>query len=117
MMIAIVIGLVFILAGYRTVGKGLVLGTVFSVLNFILIAETLPLRLGKTRGKTFLISLGSIVFRFALMAIPLAAAAKFDQFDIFATICGVFMIQVVILGDHLLKILGSNKSNQIQDHM
>jgi hypothetical protein len=117
MVAAIVVGLVFILLGQVPVGKGLILGTVFSVINFILIAEALPLRIGKSRAKTFIFSLGSIIFRFALMAIPLVAAVKYDQFNIFATIGGVFMIQIVILGDHLLKILGFRKEQQIQDNM
>ena len=116
MVAAIVVGLVLILAGQVPVGKGLILGTIFSVINFILIAEALPLRIGKSRAKTFIFSLGSIIFRFALMAIPLVAAVKYDQFNIFATICGVFMIQIVILGDHLFKILGFRKEQQIQDN-
>ena len=39
---------------------------------------------------------------FAGLAIPLVVAIKFDQFNVFATILGIFMIQLVILGDHLL---------------
>ena len=51
MIAAIIIGLVFIIAGQKPLGKGLILGTIFSVINFILIGETLPLRIGKTKGK------------------------------------------------------------------
>jgi len=117
MLVAILLGLVFILAGQKPIGKGLILGTIFSVVNFVLIGEILPLRIGRSQIKTFLFSLGSIVFRYALMAIPLVAAAKFDQFNIFSAACGLFMIQIVILADHLFKIIGLRKEQQIQDNM
>jgi asparagine N-glycosylation enzyme membrane subunit Stt3 len=109
MMTAIIIGLSFILAGHKPIGKGLILGTIFSVINFILIGETLPMRIGKSRAKTFFLSLSSIFFRYALMAVPLIVAINFKQFNLFAAIFGIFMIQIVILADHLLKIIWSNR--------
>jgi hypothetical protein len=102
MMVAIIGGLVFILAGLQPIGKGLVLGSIFSVINFVLMGETLPMRLGKSKGKTFSVALGSIFFRYVILAIPLVVAIKFEQFNIFATILGVFMIQLIILSDHLI---------------
>ncbi len=102
---AILIGLGFILTGYKPVGKGLVLGTLFSIINFILIAQSLPLGLGKSKRKTFLFSLVSIFLRYALMAIPLVIAVKYDQFNLIAVICGLFAIQLVILADHLFKFI------------
>jgi asparagine N-glycosylation enzyme membrane subunit Stt3 len=109
MMAAIIIGLVFIIAGQKPMGKGLILGTIFSVINFILIGETLPLRLGKSRAKTFFFSLSSMLFRYVLLAIPLMVAIKFEQFNLFAAIFGIFMIQALILGDHLLKLIWTNR--------
>ena len=102
MMVAIIGGLVFILAGLQPIGKGLVLGSIFSVINFVLMGETLPMRLGKSKGKTLSVALGSIFFRYVVLAIPLVVAIKFEQFNIFATILGVFMIQLIILSDHLI---------------
>jgi len=99
--IAIIAGFCFILAGYRPIGKGLVFGTLFSIFNFILIGETIPMRINKTRNMTLLVALGSIFFRYVLMAIPLVLAIKLDQFNLFAAIAGLFMVQAVILGDHL----------------
>ena len=90
-------------------GKGLILGTVFSVINFILIGQTLPLRLGKSKRKTFLLSLGSIIFRYVLLAIPIVVAVKFEQFNLVAAIVGIFMIQVVILADHILSLVLSGR--------
>ena len=105
MIIAIIAGFFLILAGQKTIGKGLILGTVFSVINFVMIGQTLPLRLSQTKRKTFLFSLGSIVFRYTLLAVPLILAIKFEQFDLPAAICGIFMIQLVILADYLLNIV------------
>lgn len=111
--LAIIVGLFFILMGQKPIGKGLVLGTIFSVINFILIGQFIPLRVGQSRGKTFFISLGSIILRYVLLAIPLVVAVKFKQFDLLASILGIFMIQFVILGDYLLKIKPSIRKKQI----
>ena len=107
MVIAIIIGLSFILAGYKPVGKGLVLGAIFSVINFVMIGETLPLKLGKSGSKIFLLSIGSLFFRYALLAVPLIVAVKFDQFNLLAVIIGIFMIQITIMFDHLYKLVSS----------
>jgi hypothetical protein len=111
--LAIIVGLFFILMGQKPIGKGLVLGTIFSAINFILIGQSIPLRVGQSRGKTFFISLGSIILRYLLLAIPLVVAVKFKQFNLLASILGIFMIQFVILGDYLLKIKPSIKRKQI----
>ena len=104
---AIIIGICFFLAGQKPVGKGLVLGAVFSVTNFILIGKALPMRIGKSKRKTFFFSLGSIFFRYVLMALPIIVAVKFEQFSLVAAIVGLFMIQFVILSDHLVKLISS----------
>ena len=41
MVVAIVGGMILILVGHKALGKGLVLGTIFSVLNFIVMGECL----------------------------------------------------------------------------
>jgi asparagine N-glycosylation enzyme membrane subunit Stt3 len=105
--IAIIVGLCFFLAGQKPVGKGVILGSIFSVANFILIGKALPLRIGKSKRKTFFLSLGSIFFRYVLMAIPIIVAVKFKQFNLVAAIVGLFMIQFVILADHLGKLISS----------
>ena len=104
---AIIIGICFFLAGQKPVGKGLVLGAVFSVTNFILIGKALPLRIGKSKRKTFFFSLGSIFFRYVLMALPIIVAVKFEQFNLVASIVGLFMIQFVIFADHFVKLISS----------
>ena len=107
MAIAIIIGLLFILADYKPVGKGLVLGAIFSVINFVMIGETLPLKLGKSGSKIFILSIGSLFIRYALLAVPLIVAVKFDQFNLLAVIIGIFMIQITIMCEHLYKLVSS----------
>ena len=109
MVVAIVAGFIFILAGHKPIGKGLVLGTIFSVINFILIGQSLPSRLSQSKRKAFALSLGSIVFRFALLALPLILAVKYKQFNLPATVAGIFMIQLVILADYLVNLLSSRE--------
>lgn len=104
-MLAIGAALVFLALGAKPVSKGLILGTLFSILNFTLIAQGLPLQLGRGRTKTFLVCMGSIWVRHALLAIPLVIAAKFQMFDFFAAAVGILMVQVVILGHHLLRMV------------
>lgn len=102
MAVAIVVGLILVAVGYKPLAKGLVLGSLFSVINFVLIGETLPARLGKSRRKTFLVALGSILFRYGLMAAPLIVAIKMEQVELATTVAGLFMIQLVILVEHVL---------------
>ncbi len=109
MITAVALGGFLMLIDQQPVGKGFILGTIFSVINFIVIGETLSFRLGKTRGKTFLVALGSILFRFGVMAVPLILAAKFDQFNLFTVIFGIFTVQMVIIADHLLSMIGSTR--------
>lgn len=111
--LSIAIGLLFILMGYKPVGKGLILGTIFSVLNFILMGKSIALRFGRSKAKTFSISMGSIIFRYLLLAIPLIAAIKFEQFNLVAAILGIFMIQLVILAEHILTLIPSIRRKQI----
>lgn len=110
MVVAIVAGFIFILAGHKPVGKGLVLGTIFSVINFILIGHSLPSRLSQSKRKAVVLSLGSIIFRFALLALPLILAVKYKQFNLPATIGGIFMIQLVILADYLVNAIKTRQS-------
>ncbi|MEK6194222.1 MAG: ATP synthase subunit I [Deltaproteobacteria bacterium] len=104
MMAAIFIGILFILMGHKAQAKGLILGSIFSVLNFVLMGEILPLLVGHSRKKSSFISLGSIVFRHGLLAIPLILALKMEWLDFAATVIGLFMVQIMIMGDHLLKL-------------
>jgi hypothetical protein len=104
---ALVVGAGFILAGFPGVGKGLIAGTLSSILNFILIAESLPGRLGQSRTRASLASLGWILLRYGLMAVPLVLALRFSLFHPVAAAAGLFAVQIVILCEHLLASFAS----------
>lgn len=105
---AIIFGLPFIVGGYAPIGKGLILGSLFSIINFILIGETLPMKIGQgSPKKLFVISMGSIGVRFGLLAIPIVMAVKLDQFHLVATVIGIFMVQLAIVSDHSIKLISS----------
>ncbi len=105
---AIIAGLPFILGGYAPIGKGLILGTIFSIINFILIGETLPIKIGSGSGKkVFTRSLGLIGIRFCLLAIPIISSIKFDQFELVTTVIGIFMVPGTIVADHSVKFIAS----------
>lgn len=99
--IAVCLGGLMMFIGFRPIGKGLILGTLFSVLNFILMATALPLRVGLKRRKAFLFSLGSVYVRYALLAVPLVWAIKQDLIAVSTVAVGLFMVQIAILGDQL----------------
>lgn len=105
---AIIFGLPFILGGYAPIGKGLILGTLFSIINFILIGETLPMRIGeRSKKRLFAVSLGLLLIRFGLLAIPVVAAIKLDQFHLATVVVGLFMVQLSIMTEHTLKFISS----------
>ena len=100
LIISILIRLVCILAGQPAIGKGLLLGTLFSILNFVLMGQALPRTIGQSKKKTLLISIGSIYFRYIVLAVPVVIAIKFENYNLFAAILGLFSVQVVILSEH-----------------
>ena len=109
---AIAAGFVMIITGQTAVAKGLVLGTIFSVLNFVLMGATLPLKLGKSQRQAAAWSLVSLLIRYTLVAVPLIMAVKFRQFNLLAVIVGIFMVQVVILAESLMMTLSSLRNKQ-----
>jgi hypothetical protein len=97
MVLALVAAGICIAAGARPVGKGLLLGTLFSILNFVLMGATLPMRLQATRRRAFWGALGGLLPRYLLLAVPVILALRLDQLDLWATVGGLFMVQAVIL--------------------
>ena len=105
---AIFIGFALMFISMKPVGKGLILGTLFSILNFILIGETLPSRIHQSRKKAAVLAFGSILFRFLLLAIPLFVAIRNETFSLFGVIFGLFMVQLMILADQVTAWIYSN---------
>jgi hypothetical protein len=73
--------------------------------------EMLPLKIGKTRKKTYFIAFGSVIFRYIILAVPLVMGIKYAQFNIWAVIVGIFMIQLTIVGDHLMDAIFSTRKS------
>ena len=113
MAVSIFICLGFILLGQKALGKGLILGAFFSVINFVLMGETLPARIAKEKGKTFFISLGSIFFRYIILAIPVVIAVKYETYHLITTVAGLFTVQFMILGEQVFKLLPIRGRQQI----
>jgi hypothetical protein len=109
-LIAIAGALLLILIGYKPMGRGLVLGTLFSIINFLLMAYSIQVRLGKHQNRATLSALVSLWLRFGVMAVPLIVALSFDSYHIATTVMGLFMVQFVILLEGL-KNFFLNKSN------
>lgn len=109
---AIFIALALILLNYRPLGKGLLLGAVFSSINFAIMGATLPYRLIQGKSKSFLASLASILLRYLLMAIPVFLAITSDTYNLVAVIFGLFMVQLMILADPLWDRFSLKQTNQ-----
>jgi hypothetical protein len=87
--------------GFAPLGKGLVAGALFSVLNFWLMAKALHSRLGHGRAKTVILSIASIYGRLAVMALPLILAAKLPQLAVSTVAIGLFAVPLIIFGEHI----------------
>ena len=103
-MLGAVIGaFILILVGEKTLGKGLVLGTLFSIVNFVLMAHLMSLNPAHSRARASAAALGSIVFRFALLAVPLILSLRLDSIHLLGVVIGLFMIQLTLLFDQVLR--------------
>jgi hypothetical protein len=98
---AILIGAALIFGGQPAWGKGLIAGALFSILNFILMAEALPHRMRESRPRAAVISLGWLLLRYCLMAVPMILALVYHRFHPAAAAIGLFSVQLVILTEHL----------------
>lgn len=97
MVLGIAIALLLIVLGHKPLARGLVLGTLFSVFNFILMGQTLKARIGKTQAKTRVVALVSVLSRLGLMCVPLIIALSFESYHIVTAVLGLFMVQLVML--------------------
>lgn len=100
---AIVFALILILVGEKAVGKGLILGTIFSAINFVLMGQFLHHTMSDSRARASAAALGSILFRFTLLAVPLIVSIRLDSINIIGVVIGIFMIQLTILYNHVVR--------------
>ncbi len=108
---AILIGAALIFGGQPAWGKGLIAGTLFSILNFILMAEALPHHIGKSQRRATVFSLGSILLRYSLMAVPMILALVYHLFHPAAAAIGLFFVQLVILTEHVLSSISPSSGS------
>jgi hypothetical protein len=93
----LVLAIFFMVIHEKAIGKGLLLGACFSVINFLLLGKSIPMTLGKSRSKAGLIGLGSILSRYVVLAIPMIVAIKSVSFNFVAVVVGIFAVQIVTL--------------------
>ena len=97
LVLAIGVGLIFLAAGQKEICRGLVLGGVFSTINFALMGQFLHYRMAPNRKAAARRSLIALLVRYVLLAVPLVVAVQSERFNLPATIVGIFMVQLVIL--------------------
>jgi len=98
----VVIALLCFGFGFKDVARGLLLGSLFSVLNFGIMAQALPRQIGFTRRKATAFAFVSIILRFGLLAIPLFIGFKFDDFNWIAVVIGLFAVPLAIFVDQVI---------------
>lgn len=104
MFFAISVAFIFIILGEKALGKGLVLGTLFSVFNFVIMGMLMARQIaeGQKRARARSMAFLSIFIRFSLLAIPLVVSLKSESINIFGAIAGIFMVQITILFNNLI---------------
>ncbi|MBN2063143.1 MAG: ATP synthase subunit I [Deltaproteobacteria bacterium] len=103
MIIVITVALVLILIGETPAGKGLVLGTLFSIFNFIIMGHLVSFKLTGSRAKASVFAFVSILLRFGLMALPLIFSMLSEAVHFAGVAIGLFMIQLTILLDQVIR--------------
>lgn len=97
LVIAAIVGGGALLLGYKPAAKGFVLGSFFSLINFLVMAWQAPNRLGKEGKSATAHSALGLGLRLGLMALPLYAAFRLPEFNVIWTAIGIFNLQLSIL--------------------
>lgn len=107
--------LILTLAGQAAWARGLALGGLASVVNFLVMAWLLPRALdpAQRRGQAFTVA--SVALRFGLMAAALAVALAMPQrVTALATAAGLFTVQFTLMSDRLLggRLVGTTSESR-----
>lgn len=99
------------LLGLVPEAKGLALGALFSVINFMAMGQVLPLQLacGTNRRKATLVALGSMAVRMILLCIPLVVGWKSEMFSFWAVVVGLFAVPIGILCGNVVAALAGKR--------
>jgi hypothetical protein len=99
---ALVVAVIFLFIQEKAIAKGLLLGTCFSIVNFLLLGKSIPMTLGRSRLKARLIGLTSVLVRYGVLAIPMVMALKLVSFNFIAVVVGIFAVQIITLFDYIV---------------
>jgi ATP synthase protein I len=106
---AMALGIVLMAAGFKPTGKGLILGALFSALNFWLMGAFLVRGGGAGRR------LAGVALRMALMAVPLAIAATLPSIDLWGVVPGLLSVPALILLDAGVALKQPSIDRRIQE--
>ncbi len=106
------VSLFLVLLGLKPWAKGLALGGLFSILNFILLSRALPNTVARRDKIGRSIASLWLVGRLALMAVPLYLAATSDVFNLPATAIGLFAVQAVLFLEPVIKRFVSKRGER-----
>ena len=107
---AILIGLGAYLAGWPAATRGIILGSLFSCLNFILLGQSLTRKLTSNHRQGTLLALAAQLGRYLLWAVPVVVAVKWPAVDLPSTVAGIFMVPVCIILDSVVGLVRGTKS-------
>ncbi len=111
--ISITTGLFFLAAGLRDVFKGLLLGTLFSIIDFNLIGSSISCKFNNLKSNLLITALELIELRHVVLTIPIILAVFYDQYSLWAVILGLFSVQFVLILDHFSNYLFSIRNTKI----
>lgn len=100
---AILIGLGVYLAGWPAVTRGILLGGLFSCLNFALLGQRLTRKLTGSHRRETLRPLATRLGRYLLWAAPVVIAVKQPAVDLPSTVAGLFLVPAVIIMDAVIR--------------
>ena len=97
MLLGIIVAACFILLDEKAIARGFLLGTCFSIINFLLLGRSISITVGQSRPKASRTAITSIFLRYIVLAIPIIVAIRTASFNVAAAIAGIFAVQIVTL--------------------
>lgn len=102
MLSGICLAVFFIFINEKAIAKGLLLGTCFSCINFLILGRSIVMTIGHSHPRAGLIAFTSMLTRYIILAVPLIVAIKSASFNLVASIVGIFSVQIVTLVYYVL---------------
>ncbi|MDY6852170.1 MAG: ATP synthase subunit I [Thermodesulfobacteriota bacterium] len=93
---AVIVSAAAVFLGFVPVAKGFALGSIFSLVNFLIMVQQAPKRLGKKTGRAGWENFMSLLFRMVILGLPIFLAIRFSAFNLIATVIGIFNLQFSI---------------------